>query len=80
MLPAYGSPNISSPRGCAEGFGREVREQLEKALGEEVRNLTQLCQQELEPGAWTLAGFEDLTNLVFTHTTSQSQSPNQFHR
>ena len=44
MLPAYGSPNISSPRGCAEGFGREVREQLEKALGEEVRNLTQLCQ------------------------------------
>ena len=44
MLPAYGSPNISSPRGCAEGFGREVREQLEKALGEEVRNLT---QQEL---------------------------------
>lgn len=77
MLPAYGSPNISSPRGCAEGFGREVREQLEKALGEEVRNLT---QQELEPGAWTLAGFEDLTNLVFTHTTSQSQSPNQFQR
>jgi len=47
VLPAYGSPNISSPRGCAEGFGREVREQLEKALGEEVRNLT---QQELEPG------------------------------
>lgn len=42
-----------------------------------VPNLT---QQELEPGAWTLAGFEDLTNLVFTHTTSQSQSPNQFHR
>ena len=77
MLPAYGSPNISSPRGCAEGFGREVREQLEKALGEEVPNLT---QQELEPGAWTLAGFEDLTNLVFTHTTSQSQSPNQFQR
>jgi len=36
VLPAYGSPNISSPRGCAEGFGREVREQLEKALGEEL--------------------------------------------
>ena len=32
MLPAYGSPNISSPSGCAEGFGREV-----KAVGKSPR-------------------------------------------
>ena len=48
MLPAYGSPNISSPRGCAEGFGREVREQLEKALGEEFSaNLTLIIHSKV---------------------------------
>ena len=31
-MPAYGSPNISSPSGCAEGFGREV-----KAVGKSPR-------------------------------------------
>ena len=32
-MPAYGSPNISSPSGCAEGVLVARSKQLEKALG-----------------------------------------------